>query len=546
MRKLVESDGVLLTFQIIGSPSNAAVQKYLNSRKVPQLFAAAGASRFTDQKKPTSMGYNPNYFVEGNGDASNPAFAGYADLPGGASQGQFHYTVDTSQAYTTGLLKVTATGRVNGVRRTVTAALGKTSFLDYMYFTKYETLDPQAYQAAAVGQLNGASCNKHAYEGRDSNCATISFGSFDTLQGPVHSQDKIVFSGSPTFENEFSTEWNDPHNQYWACLSGYTCNPTFALHPQNKVVPFPTTNTTLAQYADATQGGQGCLFQGPTNIVLNWGGTMTVYSPETPTSFNTGACGQNVNWGTAGGVTINVPTGQVVYVESPTGSYSCTTPSGFPYPKSGDTNTATGPTALKPSCSHGDVFVQGWLKGKLTIGAANNIYVTGSIRYQASNTDSNIANNVPHSPSTSPSSLDTTGSDVLGLSANNFIEVLHSLTGCSSRKTSGQLGACLSAANNGTPNTYVQIDAAIVASNDSFLVQDYDSGPALGVLTINGGMIQSYRGPVATSGDGHTVSTGYAKDYNYDARLRALTPPHLAELASSVWNPVTFGEGSPN
>jgi ABC-type branched-subunit amino acid transport system substrate-binding protein len=65
VRKLVESDGVLLTFQIIGSPSNAAVQKYLNSRKVPQLFAAAGASRFTDQKKPTSMGYNPNYFVEG-------------------------------------------------------------------------------------------------------------------------------------------------------------------------------------------------------------------------------------------------------------------------------------------------------------------------------------------------------------------------------------------------------------------------------------------------------------------------------------------------
>src|SRR3984885_15047856 len=40
VRKLVESDEVLLTFQIIGTPSNAAVQKYLNSKKVPQLFAA--------------------------------------------------------------------------------------------------------------------------------------------------------------------------------------------------------------------------------------------------------------------------------------------------------------------------------------------------------------------------------------------------------------------------------------------------------------------------------------------------------------------------
>jgi ABC-type branched-subunit amino acid transport system substrate-binding protein len=50
VRKLVESDEVLLTFQLIGTPSNAAVQKYLNAKKVPQLFAATGASKFTDPK----------------------------------------------------------------------------------------------------------------------------------------------------------------------------------------------------------------------------------------------------------------------------------------------------------------------------------------------------------------------------------------------------------------------------------------------------------------------------------------------------------------
>jgi branched-chain amino acid transport system substrate-binding protein len=66
VRKLVEDDEVLLTFQIIGTPSNAAVQKYLNAKKVPQLFAATGASKFTDPKNfPWTMGYNPNYFVEG-------------------------------------------------------------------------------------------------------------------------------------------------------------------------------------------------------------------------------------------------------------------------------------------------------------------------------------------------------------------------------------------------------------------------------------------------------------------------------------------------
>src|SRR5256885_3601955 len=66
VRKLVESDEVLLMFQLLGTPSNAAVQKYLNSKKVPQLFAATGASKFTDPKNfPWTMGFNPNYFVEG-------------------------------------------------------------------------------------------------------------------------------------------------------------------------------------------------------------------------------------------------------------------------------------------------------------------------------------------------------------------------------------------------------------------------------------------------------------------------------------------------
>ena len=66
VRKLVESDEVLLTFQIIGTPPNSAVQKYLNIKKVPQLFAATGASRFSDPKRyPWTMGFNPNYQSEG-------------------------------------------------------------------------------------------------------------------------------------------------------------------------------------------------------------------------------------------------------------------------------------------------------------------------------------------------------------------------------------------------------------------------------------------------------------------------------------------------
>ena len=65
IRKLVESDEVLTTFQIIGTPPNAAVQKYLNEKKVPQLLASTGATRFTDPKNfPWTIAYNPNYQSE--------------------------------------------------------------------------------------------------------------------------------------------------------------------------------------------------------------------------------------------------------------------------------------------------------------------------------------------------------------------------------------------------------------------------------------------------------------------------------------------------
>lgn len=65
VRKLVESDEVLSTFQIIGTPPNAAVQKYLNEKKVPQLLASTGATRFTDPKHfPWTIAFNPNYQSE--------------------------------------------------------------------------------------------------------------------------------------------------------------------------------------------------------------------------------------------------------------------------------------------------------------------------------------------------------------------------------------------------------------------------------------------------------------------------------------------------
>ena len=64
-RKLVESDEVLLLFNVLGTPPNSAIQKYMNSKKVPQLFVATGATKWNDPKNfPWTMGWQPNYQSE--------------------------------------------------------------------------------------------------------------------------------------------------------------------------------------------------------------------------------------------------------------------------------------------------------------------------------------------------------------------------------------------------------------------------------------------------------------------------------------------------
>src|SRR5437868_11816416 len=65
VRKLVESDEVLVVFNPLGTPSNTAIQKYLNSKKVPQLFVATGATKWNDPKDfPWTIGWQPSYQSE--------------------------------------------------------------------------------------------------------------------------------------------------------------------------------------------------------------------------------------------------------------------------------------------------------------------------------------------------------------------------------------------------------------------------------------------------------------------------------------------------
>ena len=66
VRKLVEQDEVLFVFQTLGTPSNTAIHKYMNMKKVPQLHVATGATKWDDPKNfPWTMGWQPNYQTEG-------------------------------------------------------------------------------------------------------------------------------------------------------------------------------------------------------------------------------------------------------------------------------------------------------------------------------------------------------------------------------------------------------------------------------------------------------------------------------------------------
>lgn len=77
-RKLVESEGVLFLFNPLGTAHNTATQPYLEQKKVPQLFVATGAAKFTDPSHPLTMGWQPSYQVE----ASIYAKHVLADNPG--------------------------------------------------------------------------------------------------------------------------------------------------------------------------------------------------------------------------------------------------------------------------------------------------------------------------------------------------------------------------------------------------------------------------------------------------------------------------------
>src|SRR5947208_3896857 len=98
-RKLVEADEVLLIFNPLGTPGNSAIQKYMNAKKVPQIFVSSGAAKWNDPKNfPWTIGWQPNYPTEAR------IYAAYIlkNLPG-KTIGVLYQNDDFGKDYVTGL-----------------------------------------------------------------------------------------------------------------------------------------------------------------------------------------------------------------------------------------------------------------------------------------------------------------------------------------------------------------------------------------------------------------------------------------------------------
>lgn len=536
---------VVLTTLVLATVATAAVGYGLGSqnlsRRDQDWNASLAAAEAGIDDYVLRLNQNTNYWV--TPDPENEAMQpdGWVPIPGGSEEAEFHYDVDSSDVLSTGTVNIVSTGRLRNVERTVEATLRKRSFLDYLYFTDFETLDPVAYTGSPSPAWAQTNCSKYWYDGRKetgsgNNCVNIRFGGNDVINGPLHSNDALLIRDDPQFLGDTSTSWDDPGGKFWRDDNPVS-TPFFA-NPGDPAFAAPLTmppsNTALRAEADADLGGEGCLFTGPTSVEMNADGTMTVLSPfSDDTSQNCWTSDLDT------GDTMPLPDNGVVYVENvPSGSShaGCSShPLG--YPQSNDDYSSYG-------CKDGDAFVQGTLDGQLTVAAENDVTIVWHTEYEDG----------------------VAGDDLLGLVANNFVEVYHPVeaywqSGSSGSNPSNSHRYCSYqgsgwwycwdnvdvVTNEGTPLESdkndpfadAQIDAAILSVQHSFLVQQWREpySKGLGDLNVTGVIAQRFRGPVGT-----TSGSGYDKEYVYDTRLQYLAPPKFLDPVASSWSVATWAE----
>jgi hypothetical protein len=381
----------------------------------------------------------------------------------------------------TGTFRIRSTGYAGEEQQSIVATFKRASFLDYLYFTQLETSDPVTYGNAATIAGAYQQCTKTIAEGRwnapipgsgGQFCDIIVFPDWDDINGPLHTNDALVTCGSPDFGRTSSDTI-----EVSSPPQGWYRHSGCSGNPDFigtfvTNAPVLTPPPTNAKLASLALSG-GIHYTGQRGIVLNSNGTMTV----------------RTNMGQPG-TTVSLPANGVLYVANGACSSSYS-----PF-------TATYPNTS--SC--GNVRVRGTYSGQLTIAAENDIIIDGN--------------------------LTRSGNGMLGLIANNFVRIWKPHPTQTSRSSCGS-----GSGSDGLEN--LSINAAILAIQHSFIVDHYNCETTgdgdLETLTVNGAIGQRFRGAVGTF-SGSTLVTGYQKNYNYDDRLRYVSPPHFLDPVESAWH----------
>jgi hypothetical protein len=544
--------GILVLLSAIMVSSAVALQK--NARHDQTWMASLAAAQAGVDDYISRLNSDGNYWRFGNpavaytGNASaalpsganvNSAFSTWTNVPG-TTRGQFRYEVNSTNYISQGIIRLRSTGRVGKSTRTMETTIRRRGFLDYLYFTNYETLDPAAYpttQSSLTRAQADAQCRKWWYSGRSfttgksvpsANCLDINFSTGDVVNGPLHTNDAFLVCGSPQFKGPTTSSYQTTGARYRSNTTGNCGNasPSFARSGDpafNGILTLPPNNANIQREVDpAFTANPGCLYAGPTKIVFKNNGTMDVTSPWTRDKSRCGV-----------GTGIAIPTNGVIYVQTvPTittaPNYWAANATGKPtcvnngnaigYPQNSDDS--------QYPCQAGDVFVEGVMKGQATIASENDIYVTGDLTYQGGVTGGSA-------------------NDILGLVANNYVYVYHPVNcgnnGCSNvsySHTDTTSGGSTNTSNSTFSNPIIQ--AAVLSVQHSFMVQNYTQGNQLGNINLTGAIAQTFRGPVGLIG-----STGYLKNYVYDARLKYMSPPHFLDPVQSAFQVTTSAEPVP-
>lgn len=538
---LVTVLGVSLVLSLLVVASTAyAVGSQKNARRDQDWHAALAAAQAGVDEYISRLNRDGNYWRYGNpaspysaGSAvtlpspANPAFLGWTDVELSGGRADYRYEVDNRGFLSEGVVKLRSTGRVGKRTRTVEVNVRRRGFIDYLYFTDFETKDPALYVKGdpddGYDQLSPEEaqeqCALHWYEGRKDQyldaggkCVPINFGGRDELNGPMHTNDAFLVCGAPKFNDIASTSWTGNGTRRYR-INPYcgAATPTFRFAGDARfqaALDLPPSNSTIKREVDSRYTPTpGCLYVGPTKITLNSNGRMNV---ENAWTQNGGAawCGTGSNLPLpANGViyVANVPSPRDAYTRSGVASACRANGNSIGYPINEDITSY--------GCRTGDVFIQGSLNGQLTVAAENNVVVTWHLDY---------ANGA-------------SGRDILGLVANNYVEVYHPV-----RCVNPGSAWCNLNANGSSPFRDPRISGALLSVNHSIRVQNYSAGSQLGRLNITGALAQRYRGIV-----GLINTSGYDKNYVYDPRLRYASPPKFLDPVKSAYGVSLFSEPAP-